>query len=193
MKTYVEKSFDRNYIKNMDLQQVGVYYNVPIENIDKGLADKQLADFESELDVDYVSVSAYELENSSCIKSLENVEYDYTDELEIEDVFNSLMKDYEHYLIVLFNATWTGASGAKITDKYVDCFYRGYDCTMYVKGSSKNGKYLYLRESHHDVPTGHSTLIVGLTESEYEKLEKMNIQEKIDYGEKCLEKIEYFE
>ena len=117
------------------------------------------------------------------------------DEIEINDYFKQLMnyKKYNHYLVVLFNSRWTGASGYKIFDNYMECFYRDYDNTMYVKGSSRSGKYLKLREYHHDKPMGHDSIIIGLTDREYEKLDNMNIDEIIDFGKENLFKVENFD
>ena len=33
MGTYAEKNFSKNYLKGMNIQEVGVYYNVPIRDI----------------------------------------------------------------------------------------------------------------------------------------------------------------
>ena len=33
MRTYIDKNFKREYLKGVDLQQIGVYYNVPIRDI----------------------------------------------------------------------------------------------------------------------------------------------------------------
>ena len=93
-----------------------------------------------------------------------------------------MKNDYSHYLVVLFNSRWTNASGYKIFDKYIDCFIRDYDVSMYVKSSSGKGKSLGLREYHHDKPMGHESIIIGLTEAEYEKLENMSIEDIISYG-----------
>ena len=100
---------------------------------------------------------------------------------------------YNHYLVVLFNSTWNNASGYKIFDKYDECFYRDYDNSMYVIGSSRSGKYLELREYHHDKPMGHNSIIIGLTDTEFEKLDRKGIQEIIDFGTECLGKIDRIE
>jgi hypothetical protein len=99
-------------------------------------------------------------------------------------------KQYNHYLVILFNSTWTNASGYKFFDDYMKCFYRDYDSTMYIFGSSRNGKYLELFEYHHDKPMGHSSIIIGLTDTEYNKLSKKSIDEIVDFGKKSLRKVE---
>lgn len=188
MKTYVDKYFSRDFFKTTDLQQVGVYYNVPVENIKK---DK-LGEFDYDEDVSCIMLDANTIYNSDeYVESYDGIDYGYTDEYEIDDVLSCLMdvKKYNRFLVVAFNCTWSGASGYSIKDNYIDCFVRNYDSTMYVVGSSKNGKYLEARESHHDVPCGHKTIIVGLTDKEYEKLENKDVDYVINYGKNCLDKI----
>ena len=190
MKSYMEKEFNKEYLKKIDIQQLGTYYTVPIKDI---YEDKR-AEFDENEDgtvsLDYVTVYSGEY-----IENYDNVEYGYTDEWEIDDILNNLMnyKKYNHYLVVLFNSRWTGASGYKIFNDYMECFYRDYDNTMYVKGSSRSGKYLKLREYHHDKPMGHDSIIIGLTDREYEKLDNMNIDEIIDFGAESLFKVENFD
>lgn len=193
MKTYIDRNFKREYLKGVDLQQVGVYYSVPIKDI---YEDKRKEfDYDEELENDYVSLDRYSIDSGEYVENYDNCEYDYTDEMEIDDYFKSLMnyKKYDYYLVVLFNSRWTNASGYKIFNDYMECFYRDYDNTMYVKGSSRSGKYLKLREYHHDKPMGHDTIIIGLTDREYEKLSNMNIEEIIDFGAENLQKIENFD
>ena len=194
MKTYVDRNFNRDYVKGVDLQQVGVYYNIPIQDIYKEKR-KEFDYEEDELENGYVLIDRKTIDSGEYVENFDNIEYDYTDEIEIDDTIKQLMnyKKYNHYLVVLFNSRWTNASGYKIFDKYDECFYRDYDNSMYVIGSSRSGKYLELREYHHDKPMGHNSIIVGLTETEYEKLDKMGIQDIIDFGTECLGKIDRIE
>lgn len=191
MKTYVDKNFKREYIKRVDLQQVGAYYSIPIQDI----YENKREEFDYENMEDRILIDRATLDSGEYVENFDNVEYDYTDEIEIDDYLTSLMncKQYNHYLVVLFNARWTNASGYKFFDNYTECFYRDYDNTMYVKGSSRSGKYLKLKEYHHDKPMGHDSIIIGLTDTEYEKLQDKNIDDIINYGYECLGKVENFE
>lgn len=190
MRTYLEKNYDRKYVKEVDLQQVGVYYSVPIRDIHE---DKRNEFDYEDLD-DIISLDKNTIDSGEYIENYDNIDYDYTDELENEDFIEGLMnyQKYNHYLVVLFNSRWNGASGYKVFNNYRECFYRDYEVSMYVVGGSKSGKYLQLREYHHDIPMGHNSIIIGLTESEYEKVENMSIDEVINFGAKYLEKVEKF-
>lgn len=191
MKTYVEKNFGKDYLKQMNIQEVGVYYNVPIKDI---YEDKR-NEFDYEDLNDSVLLDKISIDSGYYVENFDNIEYDYTDEVEIEDTIMQLMNynKYNHYLVVLFNSTWNNASGYKFFDKYDECFYRDYDNSMYVIGSSRSGKYLELREYHHDKPMGHNSIIIGLTDTEFEKLDRKGIQEIIDFGTECLGKIDRIE
>lgn len=191
MKTYVEKNFGKDYLKQMNIQEVGVYYNVPIKDI---YEDKR-NEFDYEDLNDNVLLDKISIDSGYYVENFDNIEYDYTDEVEIEDTIMQLMNynKYNHYLVVLFNSTWNNASGYKFFDKYDECFYRDYDNSMYVIGSSRSGKYLELREYHHDKPMGHNSIIIGLTDTEFEKLDRKGIQEIIDFGTECLGKIDRIE
>lgn len=139
MKTFIEKRFRLDELKNIDIQQVGSYYY-------------------------------------------------YFDELEWREFVNDLMdhKKYDYFLVILFNSRWNGASGFKIFNNYYDCFFRDYDCSMYVKGGSVKGKSMTLTEYHHDAPTGHTSVIIGLTEAEHEKICNSEIDEVLKFGEKYI-------
>lgn len=191
MKTYVEKNFGKDYLKQMNIQEVGVYYNVPIKDI---YEDKR-NEFDYEDLNDNVLLDKISIDSGYYVENFDNIEYDYTDEVEIEETIMQLMNynKYNHYLVVLFNSTWNNASGYKFFDKYDECFYRDYDNSMYVIGSSRSGKYLELREYHHDKPMGHNSIIIGLTDTEFEKLDRKGIQEIIDFGTECLGKIDRIE
>ena len=186
MGTYAEKNFSKNYLKGMNIQEVGVYYNVPIRDI----YEEKRKEFDFENLDDYILLDKYSIDSGEYVENFDDISYEYTDEVEIDDTISQLMNcKYNHYLVVLFNATWTNSSGYNFFDKYDECFYRDYDNTMKVIGSSRSGKYLELREYHHDKPMGHDSIIIGLTDTEYEKLRYKNIDEIIDYGTLCLSKI----
>lgn len=187
MKSYISKYFGDDYIKNVNLHDIGVYYSVPVKDI----YENKREEFEFDTLEDNILLDKYTIDSGEYIENWDNIDYDYTDEIEYYDTIDYLMdnKKYDKFLVVLFNARWNGASGARIFDNYEDCFNRGYDCSMFVSGSSKTGKYLKLREYHHDVPMGHSSIIIGLTDREYQKLENKDIQSLINYANGCMDKI----
>ena len=178
--------------KDIDLQEVGVYYSVPIKDI----FEEKRAEFDYEdLEKDTILLDRSSIDSGEYVENYNNIIYEYTDEVEIDYFFHQLMnyKKYNHYLVVLFNSRWNGASAYKIFNNYMDCFYRDYDNTMYVKGSSRGGKYLKLREYHHDNPMGHDSIIIGLTDREYEKIDNMNIDQIIDFAKKSLLKVKNYD
>lgn len=170
--SYLSKRFDLESLKKINIQEVGVYYSTPLSNIKKEY-QKEYSEMNTDL-YNNENVLVNECDLYDHVIDIGKTEYDYTDEIEIESFIDDLLKDYKHYLVVALHSRWNGASGYKISDSKIDCFYRNYECSQYVVGGSKGGKFLLLKESHHDVPTGHNTLIVGLTDKEYEKIKNMS-------------------
>ena len=188
MKSYVERNFGKDYVKKVNIQEVGVYYNTPASNIKEEHLDDYWFD---DIDSDYVAIDKYTLDNDDVLKDNYDIDYYYTDEMEIDSFINDLMdyKKYNNYLVVAYNCTWNHASGFKFVKDYKDCFYRTYDVSQYVIGSSKGGKSLELKEYHHDVPMGHRVIIVGLTDSEYYDLEDKCFDDIDNYINKQLQNI----
>ena len=188
MKSYVERNFGKDYVKKVNIKEVGIYYTVPACDIIEEKRDEfDIENFDSE----YVMLDKYTIDNGDYLYRYCNLSYDYTDDLEYQSFINDLMdyKKYNNYLVVAYNCTWNHASGFKFVKDYKDCFYRNYDVSQYVIGSSKGGKTLELKEYHHDVPMGHKVIIVGLTDSEYYDLEDKNFDDIDNYINKQLQNI----
>ena len=86
------------------------------------------------------------------------------------------LKESKHYLVFARNCTWNGASGYKFANSFEDAIYRSYDCSIYPVERSRGKKTLVCTEYHHDVPTGHTSIIVALTDKEYEDLSRSNFE-----------------
>lgn len=188
MKSYVERNFGKDYVKKVNIKEVGIYYTVPACDIIEEKRDEfDIENFDSE----YVMLDKYTIDNGDYLYRYCNLSYDYTDDLEYQSFINDLMdyKKYNNYLVVAYNCTWNHASGFKFVKDYKDCFYRNYDVSQYVTGSSKGGKSLELKEYHHDVPMGHKVIIVGLTDSEYYDLEDKCFDDIDNYINKQLQNI----
>ena len=176
----------KEFIKDKDLNKFGVFYTTPKSNI-KEEYKKWYADD----DCDYVSIEEHEI-SDVCIDITSNdVVYDYTDEVIYEDVINSLMNHerYEHFLVVGYGCNWLRQTGYKIVDSYYQAFYRNDDVGQYYKNTSKGGKSVLLREFSHDVPTGYQVIIIGLTDSEYQKLDNSCYDDVIAFSNKHLERL----
>ena len=65
MKTYVEKNFGKDYLKQMNIQEVGVYYNVPIKDIYEDKRNEfDYEDLNDSVLLDKISIdSGYYVEN----------------------------------------------------------------------------------------------------------------------------------
>lgn len=178
MKSYVEKNYDKEWIKGINIQEIGTYYSVPFENLKKEYKEE----YEDMKNEDGTLLLAESTLNEM-VENFDNVYFDYIDRDEIEEFIDSLLKDYNNYLVVAYNSTWRGQTGYNIVDSKNECFYRDYDVTQNVIGSSVKGKILKIREYSHDVPMGHDTIIIGLTDSEYEKLVYSNFESVIKFAQ----------
>lgn len=94
----------------------------------------------------------------------------------VQEFLDECIKCYNHYLVFAYNCRYNGASGYSIKEDLIECVYRDYDVSMYLKAISRGNKSITLREYSHDVPMGANTIIIGLTDKEYEKLDKADYE-----------------
>lgn len=169
MKPYALKNFSEQYIKDKNINDVGCYVWTPYLNIKSKYRD----DFEIYDDEEYASVSVPYTDINELLDDPFNYEWcmgsDF-DEYEYEDFISELIKKAEHYLVCAYACTWDRRTGYKIVDELKDAFYRDYDCHQCYNGGSQGGKSICITEYSHDAPMGYRTMIIGLTNKEYEKL-----------------------
>lgn len=115
-------------------------------------------------------------------------EYEY-DEDDVVEFLNQFLKEYDHYLVVAYNSNWRGQTGYRFTDNIIDTINRNYDVTQNIIGGTNSKKSLLIKEYHHDVPMGHETIIIGLTEKEYEKLDYSSVEDIIKFADTKRDKI----
>ena len=89
---------------------------------------------------------------------------------EIEGFDEEIIKPANHYLVFAQGVRWNGASGYTFAKTFGDALYRDYDHTMYIKNISKHKKAILFREHSHDVPMGNPTVVIALTDREYDSL-----------------------
>ena len=177
MKPYALKNFSENYIKDANIPQIGVNVWTKCSNIkDEYFADYEIKNGVLENGDDFVNVWLEEVD-TVCIDPCA-IEYcmgsDF-DEWIFDDFVRHIIKPFDYYLVCSYKCTWDGASGYKIAESINDALYRNYDCSQYYCGGSQGGKSIVIKEYHHDVPMGHRTVIIGLTEKEHEKLSHWDI------------------
>ena len=168
MKPYALKNFSEGYIKDKNIQEIGCYVWTPYLNIKSEYRD----DFEIWDDEEYASVSVPYTDINELLDdpfNYDDMDSDF-DEYEYEDFISELIKKAEHYLVCAYACTWNRRTGYKIVDELKDAFYRDYDCYQCYNGGSQGGKSICITEYSHDVPMGYRTMIIGLTNKEYEKL-----------------------
>ena len=110
--------------------------------------------------------------------------YDVADEL------NMLFQgDYNKhpYALVAYGNNWTGATGVKECENLNEVFFRLYDASFSDIKVSRNGKYIFYRESSHDCPMGALCVAIRLSVSEHERIKKLGSQ-SYDYMVKMANK-----
>ena len=169
MKAYALKNRSSDYLKNTNINDVGCYVWTPYLNIKSEYRD----DFEIYDDEEYASVSVPYTDLDELLDDPFNYEWcmgsDFCD-WEYDDYISELIKDANHYLVCAYGCDWRGRTGYKFVDKLKDAFYREYDCHQYYSGGSQGGKSIEIIEYSHDVPMGHRTMIIALTDREYDRL-----------------------
>lgn len=114
--------------------------------------------------------------------------YEFSED-EFLDFMEQFLKEYDHYLVVAYSSNWRGQTGYRFTDNIIDTVYRKYDVTQNIIGGTNSRKSLLIMEYHHDVPMGHETIIIGLTDKEYEKLDYSSFEDIIDFADTKKDKV----
>lgn len=130
--------------------------------------------------IDGQSISDWKLEDYVVWESAD------FDDLECQDLLESWVGRHHHYLVFASGCRWNGASGYTICDNVLDTIRRNYDVTICYRKHIE-GRALICDESSHDVPMGSTTIIVGLTDDEYEKLEDAEFSEVEAFAEQFID------
>ena len=112
-----------------------------------------------------------------------------TDEDWRNEVYNTLMKPADHYLVAAMHCRWNGASGYKMADSVLDALYRPYDATLVFKGCTAGRKIMCCTESSHDA-YGKLTYIIKKKKKEYERLHLYDHEFDLDAAAQLAEKCE---
>ena len=185
MKIYATRYMSPEFVKKVNIPEYGEYVWTPYLNI----KEKYRNEFDIDENEEYASVTVWVYDIDEYLDDPYNYEYcmgGYRDEYMYKDFISELIKPYNHYLVCAYHCTWDGANGYKITDSLEDALSRDYNYHQYFIGGSRGGKTILLSESSHDVPMGHSVMIIGLTNKEYEKLSYWDVDFKtiFDFAER---------
>ena len=190
MKPYALKNFSERFVKDKNIQDVGSYVWTPYLNIKSEYRN----DFEIYDDEEYASVSVPYTDLDELLDDPLNYEWcmgsDF-DEWEYYDFISQLIKPFNHYLVCAYHCDWRGRNGYKICDSLAEAFRRDYDVMQCYVGGSSGGKSICICEYSHDVPMGHSTMIIGLTDKEYERFNywDVNFETVFEFADEISKKI----
>ena len=166
------KKWLKEYI-GKDLVKLQSEYPVMTDGLDPDCM-KRLEDYfgsEDPEECEYVWLNEQEIEDLDIPYS--NVDWAFGQKADTCSVF---MKPAKKYLVFASGCRWDGASGYKFADSMWDACGRSYDASLYIENVSDGGKTLLLNESSHDVPMGSDTVIIALTEKEYESLKNKDFR-----------------
>lgn len=181
------KNFSVDYLKRVNIQDVGRYVMTRGVNIKEEYKDDYWID---ENDEDWLLSIRYD-ELDVLIDETDFEDYGDFDENEFDDFVKDLVEKANNYLMIGYKSNWRGQTGYKIVNNLKDVFIRDYDCSQYVIGGSLDNKVLSIKESHHDCPMGFECLVVALTDEEFEKLDNMKFEDIIEFGNKKKCEVEY--
>ncbi len=151
-----------------NLAEAGNYYSFEAEDLSEEVREKlsdYIDDWEGRVAITAwqlcdADVESYELPDANC----------WWENDEAAETLSCFIKEAPHYLVFACNCRWDGTSGYKFVHDVGGLISRGYDVSIYPRTGSAGGKVLICTESSHDVPTGATTIMIALTENEYERL-----------------------
>lgn len=179
MKPYALKYFNVGYLKDVDITRIGMYVWTPYSNIKDEFKNEVDTPWTDDYDEEYVPI----FENNIfefCIDPM-NYEYcmgSYFEEELLDEFFDNVIKPFNHYLVCMHHYDWCNGNKYVIYDSLAEAFRRNYDVTQYYVGGSSGGKSICICEHSHDVPMGHTTIIIGLTDKEYERFSYWDVDFK---------------
>ena len=160
----------------MDLLEICTEYDVNVEKCNPQVRDLLIDEFGlTEENGMMINLTGEEIAKYGVNASA--IDYDSAEYLEemLEDILYSKLGKYPYYLVFASGCKWNGASGYKFCTNIIDTVTRDYDISISIIEEGKHA--IKCRESSHDVPTGSTTYICGVTEDEYEKLENASFDE----------------
>lgn len=141
---------------------------------DYGALDTELSDSER-IEPDWMDMTAHDIDRYGIDSDAVNWESGEFMEDELEWLLESYLNSHPHYLVFAAGCRWNGASGYKFCEDIKETVYRSYDVTLTLEEQGESC--IKCRESSHDVPMGSTTIIVGISEEEYEQLEDADFDE----------------
>jgi len=155
-----------SWLKRQNLTDVGLAFTVDAESLNTE-AQKWLGESEGFCLIDANDVDI--LTGLDPNAAIDFCDYHFSEGY-ADMVHSQLLKDAGHYLVFASHCRWNGASGYTFVGSIAEAIRRSYDAAIYPRKVSKGGKTLICEEYSHDVPTGHRTVIIALTDKEYVKL-----------------------
>ena len=160
------------------------YYNVNLNKVDDEIKKKMEEDFgaldtkspdSKRIEPDWLNMTLHDIDRYGIDSNAVDWDSGEFIEEELEWLLESYLNSHPHYLVFASGCRWNGASGYTFCENITDTVKRRYEISLVLEEQGESS--IKCIESSHDVPTGSTTIIVGLTEEEYERLEDADFSE----------------
>lgn len=174
-------------LQSMNLAELGMVYAVDWNALPEETAEKLISEGYDEPDEGTAYISACDIEYFDVPYDAVDTDFVWEDDDEALYVWNELINEAGYYLVCLKHCTWDKRNAAFITDDVFKTVSRDYDVIIRPYMQSPDRKVLVCTESSHDVPMGHLTYIVALTDEEYEMLKEGDLN-AVEFTEDLVKK-----
>lgn len=168
-----------------NLTEAFTLYPVNIDKVKDEKFLKEYSDADCTVLLDEEAISSYD---QSVYEATDWSDAEIDEDLR-DEVLSSLIRSGYGYLIFAKGCRWDGASGYRLVKNVDEAFSRNYEASISPVSVSAGGKTLVCRESSHDVPTGSETIVVALTEKEYDRLDYADFEEVARFAKNHAEKV----
>lgn len=147
--------------------------------IDPKKAKEIMSDYGLDADTHYFDALGTDLDDFPTeVIDYNSAEFDND---ELEELLISYLGNHPHYLVFASGCRWNGASGYKFCENIIDTVARNYDVTLDLQ-EYIDDRAIKCREASHDVPMGSTTIIVGISEEEYDDLSEKEFKDVEDFA-----------
>lgn len=159
----------------MNILAACTLYEVDLLKLSEEMYDKLSNDFSIDADCTILTLSEEDIYKYEIPYQAVNLDSCQFDEDELAFIMEDILGNYPHYLVFASGCKWNGSNGYKIVEDITETCYRDYDISL--SPIDKGRRKASFLESSHDVPTGSTTYMIGITDEEYDKLANAEFEE----------------
>lgn len=147
-----------------------LYCTVDLLKVDDKTRETISKEFNVDADNTMLSMSEEDIKEFNIdYSAIDPKSYEF-DEYILEDILTTMLGKHPYYLVYAKGCKWNGASGYTFCTDIKNTVSRGYEISLETQEEITD-RAIKCIESSHDVPNGGITIIVGISNKEYKKLE----------------------